>query len=267
MLMVTPPSETELEQAIRLYYSLVRQRRYEDAWPMVSQRYRDSHRQTTYVSSQQERAIAGFDVNIRGYWGELVLVLQRAGATLNSAAVQNFWYRIVHLSGAGGQTHSQTPLAWDKSHLGQDGTRPNMGVWHVLQQDGREQNSDWYRCLIYSGEPPDWPDPGKPIAWSSDFQLPAKGNEQVITVELNPVSQPLDFAGFKAQWTATGPASIKVLRRESATPTHATYDLDLLYTDTNLLKRIQYKYERGGLGAQGHIRFNYWQFVEETVLP
>lgn len=265
MLEVLTPTETRLEQAIRLYYSLIQQRRYEDAWPMLSQRYRDSHRRTTYISSQQERAIPGFDVNIRGYWSELVLMLQRNGATLNAAAVQNFWYRVLHLGGVGGQPHPQSPLAWDKSHLGQDGNRKDVGVWPVYQKDGREQNSDWYRIMIYSGEPPAWPDPGKPVAWSGDFQLPAKGNEQVITVELNPVSQPLDLAAFKAQWEASGPASIKALKRSSATATHATYELDLLYTGTNRRIRIQSEYARDQ--AKGHQRFDYWQLVDEKGLP
>jgi hypothetical protein len=196
-----------------------------------------------------------------------VLNLQSNGTTLNAAAVQNYWYRVLHLSGPGGQPHPQSPLAWDKSHLGQNTNRPNVGVWPVEQKDGREQNSDWYRCMIYSGEPPAWPDPGKPIAWSGDFQLPAKGNEQVITVELNAGSQPLDLNGFIQEWKATGPADIKTLKRAAATSERATYELDLLYTNTNLSKRFQYKYERGKPGVEGHNRFDYWLFVDEEVMP
>jgi|GEM_PF-5473928 len=267
MLEAAAPAETRLEQAIRLYYALIQQQRYGDAWPMASQRYRNAHGQRTFDWTQAEQAIPGFDVNIRKYWSELVLHLNRNGARLDAAAVQNFWYRVFHLSAAGGDPHPNSPVAWQESRLDQDLNRLGTGVWHVNEKDGREKNPDWYRCVVYSGKPPAWPNPGAPIAWSGDFQLPAKGNEQAITIELNPVSRPLDLAGFTRGWQASGPAKVKALQRVSASAGRATYDLDLHDVAAGRDRRLQVKYERGGPGVEGHSRFDYWLFTDETVLP
>lgn len=121
--------------------------------------------------------------------------------------------------------------------------------------------------MVYSGKPPAWPNPGAPVAWSGDFQLPARGNERVVTIELNPASLPLDLAGFEKSWRDSGPADLKALRRVSTTAERGVYDLDLLYTDTNRARRIQARYEHGSPGAEGHSHFDYWLLIDETLLP
>ena len=257
MLEAVAPAESSLERAIRTYYLLIRQRHYADAWPMLSQRYKNSHGQTIFDPNDQENPIPGFDPIIRGYLAKVVVGLKRGGNILDAAAANNFAHRIVHVSGAG----ESLDAPW-KGKFDQDGNRPNFGVWHVVKPgDVREHNSDWYRCEIYAGEPQDWNNPGEPIAITRAFQLPRTGHEQVITVELDhPVSQSLDLARFTQEWEATGPAEITALKRVAATPARATYDLDLLYTNTNLSKRIQYAFERDV--AEGHQRFDFWLYIE-----
>ena len=262
MLEGVAPAESSLEQAIRTYYLLIRQKHYADAWPMLSQRYRNSHGQTIFDPNDQENPIPGFDPAIRGYRAEVVVRLKRGGTILNAAAANSFAHRIVHLNSAG----DPLDAPW-KGKFDQDANRPNFGVWHVVKrEDVRENNSDWYRCEIYNGEPQDWNNPGEPIAITRAFQLPRTSHEQVITVELDhPVSQPLDLARFIQEWEATGPAEIRALKRAAATPERATYDLDLLYTYTNLSRRIRYEFECDAV--EGHPRFDFWLFVQEKVLP
>jgi hypothetical protein len=172
-------------------------------------------------------------------------------------------YRILHLSGKGGPPDPQHPEAWQKSQFGQDANHKDAGVWAVAEKDGGENNSDWYRCVFYNGEPPAWPG-GIPIASSGDFQLPKRGNEQVITVDLDPVSQPLELAGFQSKWDETGPAELKDLKRVEATSERGTYDLNLHHTRTNVSKRVRCEYKYDEIeGKAGEALFHDWLLVDE----
>jgi hypothetical protein len=164
----------------------------------------------------------------------------------------------VHLNAAG----SALDYPW-KGKFDQDPNRPNLAVWHVASpEDAGEQNLDWYHCEIYNGEPPDWSNPGKPIAVTAPFQMPHTGHERVVTVELQAVSHPLDLARFKAQWDETGPAAIIEIRRPQMPGEHPLwYELELRYTRTNHTERIQCAFERDP--REGDKEFTYWLLVDE----
>jgi hypothetical protein len=257
------PAETRLEQAIRMYYSLIKQEKYDEAFPMLSQRYKNAHGQTIFDANDQESAVPGFDPVVRGYLAEVVVRLRRGGTILNAATANQFAHRIVHVDNQGGELDAP----W-KGKFDQDGNRPNFGVWHVVKpEDIGEVNADRYRCEIFAGEPADWNNPGRPIAVTRTFRMPHTSHEQVITVELDrPLSQPLDLAGFRRDWETTGPAVIKALTRVAATQTNATYNLDLDFERANRQK-FEYKFERVASGSgQGHPRFDFWLFVNEKIL-
>ena len=260
---LTEPPLPTLEQAIKDYYSLIQQARYAEAWPMLSQRFKDASGMAGLQWEKAEYDIAGLDLSNKNYWAELVVYLRRGSTALDAAAVKNYGHRIAHLSGKGGLPDQ---MAW-QGGFGQDGNRPTAVVWHVASGDVLENNPGYYRCEIHNGEPPNWPAPGQPIAVTGDFQLPRKGKELRIAVDLNLVTQSLDFAGFKTRWETSGPAIVLGLEPVRADGISATYILDLYYRNAipaQAHKRIRYDFIRDP--GVGHARFGYWLFLKEQIL-
>ena len=95
---LTEPPLPTLEQAIKDYYSLIQQARYAEAWPMLSQRFKDASGVAVLQWEKAEYDIPGLDLSNTNYWAELVVYLRRGGTALDAAAVKNYGHRIAHLS-------------------------------------------------------------------------------------------------------------------------------------------------------------------------